>query len=143
MLLSYLCIISKLEELRGYKVVPVMYHFVSRVQAKMALSVSNGTFLHDQVWRLTFFNFEIKFSIVVSLQKWFIHIYYRNTKLSELNTFNLEKWKYLPHHWSDKDFKGNIVNRALQSLPGGSLEITLTVQLMNNFFLDFKFIRIL
>ena len=34
------------------------------------------------------------------------------------------------HAWSDKAFNGNVVDRALASLHGGSLEITLTVPLM-------------
>ena len=33
---------------------------------------------------------------------------------------------YLIHTWSDKAFKGTVVNQTLSSLPGGSLEITLT-----------------
>ena len=38
--------------------------------------------------------------------------------------------KYFPQCWSDKGFK---VNRALSSLNGGSLKITLTVPLNNLF----------
>ena len=53
------------------------------------------------------------FSIVVSLQKWLAHFYSRKT-LS-----NLE--------WSDKGFKVTVVNRALQSLHGGSHESMLIV----------------
>ena len=34
-----------------------------------------------------------------------------------------------PHFWAGKGFKGSVVNRALSSLHGGSLEITLTVPL--------------
>ena len=34
---------------------------------------------------------------------------------------------YLIHTRSDKAFKGTVVNQTLTSLPGGSLEITLTV----------------
>ena len=33
------------------------------------------------------------------------------------------------HTWSDKAFKGTVVNRALPSLSGVSLEITLTIPL--------------
>ena len=36
----------------------------------------------------------------------------------------------LIHTWSDKAFKGNVVNRAAPFLHEGSLEITLTVPLM-------------
>ena len=34
---------------------------------------------------------------------------------------------YLTHNWAERAFKGTVVNRALASLHGGSLEITLTV----------------
>ena len=40
-----------------------------------------------------------------------------------------KKQAYLLHTWSDKAFKCTVVNRTLSSLPGGSLEITLTVPL--------------
>ena len=37
--------------------------------------------------------------------------------------------KHLLRSWQYKGFKGTVVNRALPSLPIGSLEITLTVPL--------------
>ena len=40
---------------------------------------------------------------------------------------------YQIHTWSDKAFKGTVVNRELLSLHGGSLEITLTVPLSIKF----------
>ena len=49
-------------------------------------------------------------------------------KLSKLNTFN-PKNHYIPHYWSDKDFKVTVVNRALSSFHGGSLEVTFLVLL--------------
>ena len=38
--------------------------------------------------------------------------------------------EYLPHLWLDLGFKSTVVNCALLSLHGGSLEILLTVPLM-------------
>ena len=38
---------------------------------------------------------------------------------------NLEKRQYLPHYWSDKSFKGTVVNQALPFLHGGSLTVSL------------------
>ena len=42
------------------------------------------------------------------------------------NLFSYKHW-YLIHTWSGKTFKCRLVNRALLSLHGGSLEITLTL----------------
>ena len=42
------------------------------------------------------------------------------------NSLKKQKHGYLFHTWSDKAFKGTVVNRTLPSLHGGSLEITLT-----------------
>ena len=36
---------------------------------------------------------------------------------------------YLPPNWSDKGCKDTVINLALPSLTGGSLEITLTIHL--------------
>ena len=52
---------------------------------------------------------------------------YRN-----LTLFNIEKRQYLPHYLSDKGFKGTVVNQALPSLHGGSVEITLEATLTKN-----------
>ena len=41
-----------------------------------------------------------------------------------------QKLAYSTHTWSDKALKGTILNRALISLPGRSIEITVTVPLM-------------
>ena len=51
-------------------------------------------------------------------------------ELSKINTLNLVKRQYLPHFLSDKDFKGTVMNRILQSFYGGLLEIRLTVPLI-------------
>ena len=51
-----------------------------------------------------------------------------------------QKYWYLIHTWSersDKPFKCTVVNQALPSLYGGSLEITLTVPLNTNFRMKF------
>ena len=42
-----------------------------------------------------------------------------------------QKNGYLIHTWSDKVFKGTVVNRALPSLHGGSLKIIITVPLID------------
>ena len=44
----------------------------------------------------------------------------------KMNSFKKQKHGYIIHTSSDKDFMGSFVNRALPSLHGGSLEITLT-----------------
>ena len=49
-------------------------------------------------------------------------------KLSSLNKQN--NW-YLIYSYTDKAFKGTVVNHTLPSLVGGSLEITLTVPSVN------------
>ena len=46
----------------------------------------------------------------------------------------MQKHGYLIHTWSDKSFKGTVVNRVLPSLDGGLLEITLTVLSTQNIF---------
>ena len=48
-------------------------------------------------------------------------------KLTEIKTPRLRR--FLPRFLTDKGFKGTVVNRALQSLHGGSLGITFTVPL--------------
>ena len=52
-------------------------------------------------------------------------------EFSELNALNPEKRQYLLYFWSDKWFKGFVVNRTLPSLHIESIEITLTVPLRN------------
>ena len=47
-------------------------------------------------------------------------------KLTAINNFRVRKTTISSTFWSDQDFKGTVVNRALLSLPGGSREITLT-----------------
>ena len=47
-----------------------------------------------------------------------------------INTLKKQKHEYLIHTWSDKGFKGTVVNRALSSLHAGSLEIIRTVTLI-------------
>ena len=49
---------------------------------------------------------------------------YRNEKL-----INLEKRQYLLRYWSDKGYKGTVVNQAWPSVHGRSLEILRTVTL--------------
>ena len=50
----------------------------------------------------------------------------QKTHKYENKKFKKQKHGYLIYTWSDKAFKGTIVNQALPSLHGGSLEITLT-----------------
>ena len=40
---------------------------------------------------------------------------------------NLEIQQYLPYYWSNKGFKGTVVNQTLPSFSWGSLEITPSV----------------
>jgi len=59
---------------------------------------------------------------VASSQEWLGHFYFRKPYYwwndQNLTRFNLEKLQYLPHYWSDKDFKCTVVNRALSYLYG-------------------------
>ena len=45
----------------------------------------------------------------------------------KINNVKKQKHGYLIHTWSDKAFEGSVVNRALSSFLGGSLEYTFTV----------------
>ena len=49
--------------------------------------------------------------------------------MEKLNILESGQRQFLPHFLSDLSFKGTVVNRALLSFHGGSLEITLTVPL--------------
>ena len=62
----------------------------------------------------------------VSLQKWSFLL---QEKIRRINTNKhySEKRQYLPYFWSENGFKGTVVNLALPSLHGGSLEITRTI----------------
>ena len=42
----------------------------------------------------------------------------KQEELSELNTFKPRQEQYLLFYWSDKGFKGTVVNLTLQSLHG-------------------------
>ena len=84
--------------------------------------------LHDIFiifWKLIILN--QSFSV-----KWWAYFCFRKkrNKLSEFNTFQARKRRYLSNHWSDKDLKGTVVNRACPSLNGGSLKITATIPLI-------------
>ena len=52
-------------------------------------------------------------------------------ELSEFNTFNPKK----KHYNSDKGFYGTVVNQALSSMHGQSLEITLIFPLNRRFYI--------
>jgi len=47
---------------------------------------------------------------------------------------HLGKRQYLPHYWSNQGFTGNVVNRVMTFINGGSLENTRTVPLNVYFF---------
>jgi len=68
------------------------------------------------------------FSVVVSLQRR-AHFYHRKTWYMNF------KPEFLPHYWSDNDFKGTIVNRTLPSLHRESIKITLKVNFIKIFIL--------
>ena len=53
---------------------------------------------------------------------------YQSTTVSTINP--REKRQYSSHYWSDKGFKGTLVNRTLPSMYWWSLVITLTATLM-------------
>ena len=99
---------------------------------KLQCAIHNGTFKSfycklSVIWILMFiilktnyFQFWVSCAFLVQKNK---------KELSELNTFKQikpAKFRYK----SDKVFKVTVVNRALPSLHGGSLEITLTVPLI-------------
>ena len=71
----------------------------------------------NELWILYYvYNFENwLFSIVGSIQKWLepfcSRIKYRSYK--NFTLLNLEKLQYLSYYWSDKGFKGTVVNRTL------------------------------
>ena len=75
-------------------------------------------------------NFELCINFKVLKKKF---IFKRDISTVELirvkNCKTRKKRQYLPLYWSDKDFKGTFVNRALSSLHGESLKITLAVPL--------------
>ena len=57
------------------------------------------------------------------------NIHFRVKTSNENKQLKEKKHVYLIYTWSDKVFKSTVVNRALSSLQGGSLGITLTVPL--------------
>ena len=80
-----------------------------------------------------FFSLNFIFN-AVSLWKWLRIIAYRKRTGETYRNKHLLNQKNgivsFPHFWAGfKDFKGSVANRALSSLHGGSLEITLTVPL--------------
>ena len=85
-------------------------------------------YFSDQVWNFCFFKLfifhlrslsESDFcAFLVYIQQW------RNSGKTPL--LELEKRPHLSHLWPNKGFKGTVMNQALPSLYGGSLEIKLT-----------------
>jgi len=55
--------------------------------------------------------------------------FYRRKNLFNKKLFKVENRNYFPHYWSDKGFKGTVVNQALSFLHGGSHENKLTRQI--------------
>ena len=117
--------------------------FPVNLHAKMARPIYNDT-LESYVWSnmnkismlfcsFTMFIIICEFSVKVACtfllynkKQW------RNSQ--KLTLFEYRKQLYLPHFWSDQGFKGTVVNQALQSFNGGSLDTTLTVPLKQFFF---------
>ena len=62
---------------------------------------------------------------MISPQKWLAQE--DKCELSELNTKIPRKRQYLPHYYSNKSFKNTVMNRALPSGHGESLEIKLFI----------------
>ena len=91
-------------------------------------------YFSDQVWNFCFFKLfifhlrslsESDFcAFLVYIQQW------RNSGKTPL--LELEKRPHLSHLWPNKGFKGTVMNQALPSLYGGSLEIKLTGSLMKS-----------
>ena len=52
----------------------------------------------------------------------------------KINSLKKQKHSYLNHTWLEKAFKGTVVNRAVQSLHVGSLEVTVTGPLITLIF---------
>ena len=81
------------------------------------------------MWKiLTFFLYQsllLSFSIAFYNQEKCASDFFRETAY-EINSLQKQKYYYLYR----KSFKGTVVNRALSSLHGGSLEITFTVPLI-------------
>ena len=51
--------------------------------------------------------------------------YLLQENMKDLSKLILENQLYLPHHWSDKDCKGTVVNLSLPSLHRGSRKLSL------------------
>ena len=68
-------------------------------------------------WVFNFDNFFVGYALVTFEEK----------PQMKINRFIKLKHGYLIHTWSDKAFKGAVVNWVLPSFYGGSPEITLTV----------------
>ena len=68
------------------------------------------------------------FSTVVSLRKWLAHSLFirSNEETADINTIQVRKTTIFSTFLIRLSFKGNVINRTLPSLHGGSLEITLT-----------------
>ena len=56
----------------------------------------------------------------------------------KINREEKKHW-YLIHTWSDKAFKGTVVNKVVSSLQWGSLEISLSVNLNSNFIIKYLY----
>ena len=52
----------------------------------------------------------------------------------KINSLKVQQYWYLIHTWSEKSVQGTVVHRKFPSLHWGSLEITLTVPLSDDFY---------
>ena len=66
--------------------------------------------------------------MIITLKTDYVQLWFLYKSEYRISTTGKQR-QYLPHYWSDKGFKGTVVNKKLQCLQGGSLEITFIVSL--------------
>ena len=62
----------------------------------------------------------------------------------KINSWNKQNHAYLTHTWTDKAFESSIVNQAMPSLHGGSLEVVHLNKSqikINDFFLKYALLK--
>ena len=110
-----------------------MFKWPSNLNAKMAMPdlqlypwniyqiINEEDIVVFLIWKVII---SVSFSITSYKQEVRNTLSQRNCKWKQTFKNKNKKHWYLINTWSDKDFKGTVVNRALSSLHWGSLEIT-------------------